>query len=134
MSNRKTNRHPSPNLEQPEIIEELGDGFCKPFYNSRRDSANNTMRGHWGREGKMAENKFESDLTVNIDGFVKSPKTLFGIHHDVVDHLISSIYCSIVFHFGLFTKPSTFNGANIQRGKHSTSETELFKGAPSSSG
>ncbi len=40
------------------------------------------------------------------DGFVKSPKTIFGIHHDVVDHLISSIYCSIVFHFGLFTKPS----------------------------
>ncbi len=41
-----------------------------------------------------------------LDGFVKSPKTIFEIHHDVVDHLISSIYCSIVFHFGLFTKPS----------------------------
>ncbi len=58
----------------------------------------------------MRRSDGKSEVTIvfpfKIDGFVKSPKTIFGIHHDVVDHLISSIYCRIVFHFGLFTKPS----------------------------
>ncbi len=58
-------------------------------------------RSRWARKSTCP-----NPYLINNDGFVKSPKTIFGIHHDVVDHLISSIYCSIVFHFGLFTKPS----------------------------
>ncbi len=68
--------------------------------------------------GRRHPHKIEHEYrSFNIDGFAKSPNKCCHIHHVVVNSLNVTIYSTLNFKFGLFTKPSTLGDEKKRQGR-----------------